>query len=68
MTREEQNEAQALDLEERRREAEEAFDRAYGDWKAMNWEWPTDANESDWATIASEIGISDYYRKLKEGK
>lgn len=57
------------DLEERRQMAEEAFQRIYFEFKQSypGMEWHT-GRTADWATIASEMGISDYYRKLKEGK
>lgn len=54
MTEEEVREIH-FDTLERRRAAEEAFERAY-EFRAF---------EEDWATIASEMGLTDFYRKLK---
>ena len=51
------DERQQAELE-RRRMAEEAFYHA----------WWSGGTADDWATIASEMGITDFYRKLKDGK
>ena len=48
--------------EDRRRMAEESFEKAYLAWGR------SEVDESDWATIAREMGISDFYKQLKGSK
>jgi hypothetical protein len=72
VTREQMDQAQRQDNEERRQRAESAFEAIYGDWllAVLPHIGPhlTHNRELDWETVASEMGISDFYRKLKEGK
>ena len=56
--------------ERQQHDVEEAFDRAYADWRMFamrgyaDWH-PTSAAESDWSLLAWASGCSDLYKKLK---
>lgn len=49
--------------QERQRRAEEAFQRRYLNTVSFEGD-----DEQDWATIAFEMGLGDFYKRLKDGK
>jgi hypothetical protein len=61
----------AQDSLDRQREVEEAFLALYRTfWRPIYQGRSIGgyAQESDWATIAREMGITSFYKRLKEGK
>jgi hypothetical protein len=62
----------AQDSLDRQREAEEAFETVYNSYRALRVrlmpEILREAFDDEWATIAREMGITSFYKRLKEGK